>query len=443
MKDYRKILFTLGLTYLSVPSISQHRPNMVLIVADDCSYYDISCFGSKNHKTENIDALARNGIKFNRAYNSSSMSTPTRHSLYTGMFPIHNGGYANHSKVKDDVNSMPYYLRKLGYRVGLSGKWDVRPKKNFPFEDVKGFPENCVGNSGYTTDGIKGFIKRNNNQPFCLVVASTNSHFPWTSGDNSVYDREKLVLPPYFIDTPSTRENYAKYLAEVKELDRQVGDVVSVLESENKINNTLIIFVSEQGSKFAGAKWTNWSAGVKSAMIASWKGTIEPGRETDAIVQYEDILPTFIDMAGGKISDCIDGKSFLDLLKNKTDKHHKYAFHVHNNVPEGPSYPIRSISDGHYRLIWNIDYKKEYVENHLEQSDWFISWKTNNDKHNKEIMERFIHRPEYELYNIVSDPYEMNNLFGKLEYADKVKELKKELKKWMIEQNDFGLNMDK
>lgn len=443
MNESNKILAVLDIFFISIPVMSQYHPNMVLIVGDDCSFYDISCFGSKNHVTENIDALARSGIKFNRAYNSSSMSTPTRHSLYTGMFPMHHAGYANHSMVKSDVKSMPYYLSKLGYRVGLCGKWDIRPKKNFPFEDVKGFPENCVGNSEYEIDGIKEFVKRNDCQPFCLVVASINSHFPWTAGDNSVYDREKLVLPPYFIDTPSTRENYAKYLAEVKELDRQVGDVVSVLKSENKLYNTLILFVSEQGSKFAGAKWTNWSAGVRSAMIASWYGVIEPGRESNAIVQYEDILPTFIDIAGGKVPNNIDGVSFLNLLNNNTDNHHKYAYHVHNNVPEGPSYPIRSISDGHYRLIWNIDYKKEYVENHLEQSDWFISWKNDSCKYSKKIMERFIHRPEYELYDIVSDPYEMNNLFGKLEYADKVKELKKELKKWMIEQNDSGLNMDK
>lgn len=178
-------------------------------------------------------------------------------------------------------------------------------------------------------------------------------------------------------------------------------------------------------------------------MIASWKGIIDQGRETNAIVQYEDILPTFIDIAGGKVPEDIDGESFYDLLLNKTDIHHRYAYHVHNNVPEGPSYPIRSISDGNYRLIWNIDYKKEYVENHLEESDWFISWKKDINKHNQEIMERFRHRPEYELYDIVSDSYEMNNLYGKLEYSDKADELKKELEKWMKEQNDSGLDMDK
>lgn len=83
------------------------KPNILLIIADDCSYYDIGCFGAVNNKTPHIDALARQGIKFNSAYNSVSMSTPTRHCVYTGMYPMHHGGYANHSSVNADVNLFP------------------------------------------------------------------------------------------------------------------------------------------------------------------------------------------------------------------------------------------------------------------------------------------------------------------------------------------------
>lgn len=117
------------------------KPNILLIIADDCSYYDIGCFGAVNNKTPHIDALARQGIKFNSAYNSVSMSTPTRHCVYTGMYPMHHGGYANHSSVNADVKSLPTYLGNLGYRVGLAGKWHIKPLANFPFEDVPGFPK--------------------------------------------------------------------------------------------------------------------------------------------------------------------------------------------------------------------------------------------------------------------------------------------------------------
>lgn len=127
----------IGSRFAQTPS----KPNILLIIADDCSYYDIGCFGAVNNKTPHIDALARQGIKFNSAYNSVSMSTPTRHCVYTGMCPMHHGGYANHSSVNVDVKSLPTYLGNLGYRVGLAGKWHIKPLANFPFEDVPGFPK--------------------------------------------------------------------------------------------------------------------------------------------------------------------------------------------------------------------------------------------------------------------------------------------------------------
>ena len=164
------------------------KPNILLIIADDCSYYDIGCFGAVNNKTPHIDALARQGIKFNSAYNSVSMSTPTRHCVYTGMYPMHHGGYANHSSVNADVKSLPTYLGNLGYRVGLAGKWHIKPLANFPFEDVPGFPKGCTSpNTDYHTKGIEKFMERDASQPFCLVLASINSHAPWTGGDASVF----------------------------------------------------------------------------------------------------------------------------------------------------------------------------------------------------------------------------------------------------------------
>lgn len=430
---------SIGNCFAQVPA----KPNILLIVADDCSYYDIGCFGAVNNKTPNIDALARQGIKFNCAYNSVSMSTPTRHCLYTGMFPMHHGGYANHSSVNADVKSLPSYLGELGYRVGLSGKWHIKPLANFPFEDVPGFPKGCTStNTDYTTDGIKEFMGRNNSQPFCLVLASINPHAPWTGGDASVFDRKKLQLPPQFVDTEVTREYYARYLAEIGLLDQQVGDAIQILKDKDLLRNTLVIFISEQGTQFAGAKWTNWNAGVKSAMIASWKGVTQPGTETSAIIQYEDILPTFIDVAGGKAPDVIDGKSFVGVLQGKAKTHHKYAYHVHNNVPEGPAYPIRSISDGKYRLIWNLTPEATYLEKHVEKNEWYLSWKAADTEQAHKILNRWQHRPEFELYDITKDPYEFNNLADKAAYKQKKAELIQELKKWMEQQKDTGADKD-
>ena len=232
-------------------------------------------------------------------------------------------------------------------------------------------------------------------------------------------------------------------MAEVGLLDQQVGDAMQILKEKNLLQNTLVIFISEQGTQFAGAKWTNWSAGVKSAMVASWPGVIKPGTETSAIVQYEDLLPTFIDVAGGKVPDVIDGKSLVDVFQGKTKTHHKYAYHVHNNVPEGPAYPIRSISDGRYRLIWNLTPEETYVEKHIEKAEWYLSWKAQDTDQAHKIMNRYKNRPEFELYDIKKDPFEMNNLADVKKYSKKKAELTMELQKWMKQQNDTGADKDR
>lgn len=451
----KESIYALGIAALSISPLhtlsagndadnKKSLPNVLLIVADDCSYHDIECFGAVNNKTPNIDKLAKEGLKFNNAFNSATMSVPTRHSLYTGMYPIKHGGYPNHSEVKPDTKSTPHYLREYGYRVGLAGKWHVHPESCFPFEDVPGFQKNCTSKDvSYTLDGVSEFIARDKDNPFFLVLASVNSHAPWTAGDASVYKREELKLPPNFVDTKETREAYARYLAEVSVLDQEVGDIINVLKEKGQYDNTLIIFISEQGAQFAGAKWTCWNPGTKSAMIASWKGKIKAGTETDALVQYEDILPTVIDIAGGKTPAVMDGKSLKNLLSDKTKEHRNYVFSLHNNVPAGPPYPSRSVSDGTYKLIWNLRPELTFSVNAMRNAGWMLSWKDKKDEQSGFILKRFENRPEFELYNIKDDIFELNNLAANQQHTAKIKELKAELDKWMKSQGDKGAIMDK
>ena len=222
---------------------AQKRPNMVVILADDCSWYDIGCYGAVNNRTPHIDSLARAGMRFTNAWNSVSTSVPTRHCLYTGMYPIRNGGHYNLSAIREGVETMPVRLARLGYRVGLAGKWHIHPKEAFPFERVPGFAVNCLTKDpSHTMKGVEEFISRDREEPFCLVVASVNPHVPWTGGDPSKFDLGKLVLPPHFVDTPQTRKSYAAYLAEIDLLDREVGDVVRVLRERELLDDTPVSY---------------------------------------------------------------------------------------------------------------------------------------------------------------------------------------------------------
>jgi arylsulfatase A-like enzyme len=420
------------------------RPNILIIIADDCNYYNIGCYGAVNSVTPAIDRLASEGMRFTNACNSASMSAPTRHSLYTGYYPMRHGGYPNHSAIKPGIKTMPVYMTGLGYRTGLAGKWHIRPEASFPFERVSGFPENCTTrNPSHTLDGVTEFVTRDRNQPFCLALASVNPHAPWTGGDPSKYDPGQLVLPPNFVDTPETRRQWAAYLAEVDLLDEEVDEMTTILKRNGLYDNTVIFFLSEQGSQFAGAKWTNWSPGVKAAMIVRWSGHIRSGSVSDAIVQYEDILPTIVAIAGGRAGTDMDGRSMVDLLAGRTARHRDYAFSLHNNIPEGPHYPIRAIGDGRYRLLWNLTHSAAYVEKHIAAAPWYKSWEADTTAHGRYIVDRWSRRPEIELYDVEADPFEFRNLASDPAYAEVRERLHGRLKAWMKQQNDPGASADR
>ena len=141
-------------------------------------------------------------------------------------------------------------------------------------------------------------MQRDAKQPFCLVVALVEPHVPWVMGDPSQYTPAKLKLPPNIADTPRTRQDFAKYLAEITYMDGQVGEILDTLKATGEERNTLVLFTSEQGSQFPGNKWTNWNTGVHTALVARWPGQVPAGKRTDALVQYADILPTLVDAAG-------------------------------------------------------------------------------------------------------------------------------------------------
>ncbi len=346
---------------------SAEPPNVLIIMADDCTHSDLPMYGGQNAKTPNLDALASEGLIFNRAYLAEAMCQPCRAELYSGLYPMRNGCAWNHSASLPGTLSMPQHLGKLGYRVGLAGKVHVLPQVAFPFETVDGFDKSCVRKPTrpHELASTREFIGRDEG-PFCLVVALVEPHVPWVMGDASAYPPQGLKLPPNVADTEQTREAFSRYLAEITYMDSQVGELLDLLRDLGHADDTLVLFTSEQGSQFPGNKWTNWDTGVHTALIARWPGVVPAGMRTDAIVQYADVVPTLLDAAGAEIdAEVFDGTSFLAVLRGQSDTHRKYVYGVHNNVPEGPPYPVRTISNGTYRYIRNLSPDNLYIEKHL------------------------------------------------------------------------------
>ena len=450
-KMKRLILVFCTLVFLAGCSLKdQNQPNILFIMADDCTYNELGCYGGLNAYTPNIDKLAEEGLTFNRAYVSMSMCTPCRHELYTGLYPLESGCAWNKAQSAPDTKSVFHYLSDLGYSVGLAGKMHTNPPEVFPYQYVQGFEDYCVLPDEKREDvsGIKEFMSANPEKPFCLFVCSTNPHAPWTLGDPSVYPPDQLKLPPSLGDTPAVREAYSRYLAEVTYFDRQVGEILKTLEETGRMENTIIMLSTEQGWQFSGGKWTNWDLGVHTALIVKWPGMVNKGRSTEALVQYADITPTLIDIAGGKRIDYLSGTSFLDVLRAKTDKHRDFVYCMHNNIPEGRPYPIRSIISKDYHLIMNLTPDSIYFEKHIEGGahgeTWWNEWMASGDSipHNRFLVDRFHNRPALELYSVINDSLEFHNLAGLDEYRKIENYMLDELQGWMADQKDPGVPVD-
>ncbi len=431
------------------------QPNVLIIMADDCTFSDLPLYGGQNAKTPNIDRLASEGLTFNKAYLASAMCQPCRAELFSGQYPMRNGCAWNHSASRSVTTSMPQHLGKVGYRVGIAGKVHVKPQSAFPFEKVGGFDPSCVRNptNDHDLTSLEEFVTRDADSPFCLVVALVEPHVPWVMGDASQYPEKKIKLPPHIADTLRTRQDFASYLAEITYMDGQVGEILETLDKSGRSDDTLVLFTSEQGSQFPGCKWTNWDTGLHTALIARLPGVTNPGKRTDALVQYADVLPTLLDLAGSPVKNGeLDGSSFLSVIRGEEDSHREFVYGMHNNIPEGPAYPIRTITDGTWRYIRNLTPDELYIEKHLMGlqgkaalnnpywATWI--WDSHSNARTYDLVKRYMHRPAEQLYLTADDPSEMSNLAGEQQHAAVLSRLSKELDRWMAAQGDPGIAQD-
>ena len=212
-----------------------------------------------------------------------------------------------------------------------------------------------------------------------------------------------------------------------------------------------MIFLGEQGAQVPGAKWNLWNSGQKSSMLVKWPGIVKPHTETDALVQYEDITPTLVNIAGGKPIAGLDGKSFLSVLQGKEKVARKYVYGIHNNIPEGNPYAIRSIGDGRYKLLLNLTSDQKYYNRFMmdslrkdRNSIWF-SWTAQaaaGDKQAQSLINRFETRPAVEFYDTETDPFELNNLATNPAYQKQIEQYRQQLQIWMQQQGDKGAALD-
>ncbi len=416
------------------------KPNLVLFLADDCSYFDLACYGSTDSKTPNIDRFATEGVRLTKAYQAAPMCSPTRHNLFTGLWPVKTGAYPNHTMVKEETLSIVQHLRPAGYKVALIGKSHVQPGSVFLWDLYAPLTKSNDINFAAVDSFIN--VCTANHEPFCLFVTSNQPHTPWNKGNQTMFNPEKVKLPPYYVDIPETRTNFCKYLAEVNYMDQEFGTLLDKLDKKDLADKSVVVYLSEQGNSLPFAKWTCYDVGVHSACVVRWPGTIKPNTTSDALVEYVDILPTFLEIAGIKPSVPLDGKSFVPVLKGEEKEHKQYTFSLQTTrgIYSGSDYyGIRSVADKKYRYILNLTPEVAF-QNTEVVGRLFKQWqlKAQTDTLARWITNRFQHRPAVELYDLEVDKYCMNNIAGKHENNLILERMDKVLKEWMASCGDEG-----
>ncbi|MEZ6122906.1 MAG: sulfatase [Planctomycetaceae bacterium] len=425
------------------------RPNLVFVIADDCTYLDMEVYGG-HARTPNLKQLAAEGMTFSRCFQTAPMCSPTRHNIYTGIYPVKSGAWPNHTCVYPGTKSIAHFLKDGGYRVALSGKTHIAPRASFPFE----YDEEFRVASPHTVDPyptIDRLISESvtAGTPFCLFACSNEPHSPWNKGDASKYPPDSLKLPPSWVDTVETRENYSRYLAEITWFDSQCGALLTLLKKHNVADNTLVMVVSEQGSSFPFAKWTCFEPGLSSAMIVRWPGRVAAGSKSDALVEYCDVTPTFLNAAGLPIPEVMDGKSFLPVLLGKSTEHKRYTFGIHTTrgiINGSAHFGIRSCGTKTHRYIRNLNPEETFTnaatkETKGDRENIWSSWRSaaaDGDSHAQAMTAKYQHRPAEELYDVSRDPHCLNNLIDQPQLADLKNELSAELDRWMESQGDQG-----
>lgn len=447
---------------LSCAAFAAQR-NIVLIVTDDQGMV-AGCYGNSVIKTPNIDGLAADGTRFTNAFCTTSSCSPSRSVILTGLFNHANGMYGlehgeHHFRSFDNIKSLPVMLGEAGYRTARVGKYHVGPDSVYRFDQVLG------GNSRNPVDMAersRPFIEAKSNQPFFLYYAPNDPHrgeaAKWAAlKPNSFgneppgkepegvvpvhYKPEEVIVPPFLPDTPACRAELAQYYESISRVDSGVGRLIEILKKAGKFDDTLIIYMSDNGVPFPGAKTTVYEPGLNLPCIVRNPVAKKRGVVNQAFVSWVDITPTILDFAGVKSARIqkLHGRSFLPVLEQEKPVgwDEVYASHTFHEVTM--YYPMRVVRSGKYKLIWNIAYPLSFpfASDLYGSITWQDTLKHGEDYiYGKRSVSAYEHRPQFELYDLEKDPDELHNLAEDPSQHDRFAELKQKLRQFQKRTGD-------
>lgn len=442
------------------------RPNIVLILSDDHSVPHLGCYGDKVIQTPNLDRFASEGMRFDRMFTAAPQCVPSRAAIMTGRSPVAARIARFSSPLHPGVVTLPELLRQNGYFTGICRRtFHLDGPANPPAETRRIFDEHGMRtfdsrvdwldrNSprAQTVSKVNEFLdKRAGAKPFFLWISFNDPHHAWDS--NAIprpHDPTRLVLPRHMPDLPGMRQDLARYYDEISRMDGEFQSVMDVLEKRGQRDNTIVLFMGDNGHAFPHGKGSLYDPGLNVPFLVRWPGQVKAGAATPQLVSGEDVAPTLLEAAGVRAPGEMSGQSFLNLLRGRphAGRKHIYAARgVHGNSAfnektKASQFDLsRCVRTDRYKLIFNCTPSMEYAPVDSANDP---GWRQTVEAHNSgklppELSRAYFTRPRpiVELFDLDQDPSELHNLAGRPELAAIERQLKLALQEKMILDYDF------
>lgn len=463
MKLTRNLLALLLLAPLAQLTAAEQKLNVLVILSDDQSYPHVGVYGDKDVVTPNLDKFAAEGMRFDRAYATCPQCVPARASIFTGRAPVDIGMSRFSSPLPRAIKTYPEALRAAGWFTGVAGRTyhmdgasgAMPPETQAVFDKykLKTFADRLdfvkiAKDEEVALVQMREFLdKKPADKPFFLQLCSHDPHRPLTTHGAVKTDPTKITLPAHYPDTKLVREDFASYYDEIEHFDLFFGDAMAELEKRGLADNTIVLFMGDNGcSQFRG-KGTLYEFGIHVPLIVRWPGKIKAGSASADLISGEDLAPTLLEATGLPVPAEMTGKSFATLLKGQAYEPRTAVFaergaHGYDLPGNTADFDLgRVVVSKTHKLIYNALGELPYWPVDFYKMPF---WKELVEMHKAGKLDAKIEklyftptRPMFELYDLVNDPSELNNLAGNPEVAKIETQLKAQMQEWMMLQRDF------
>lgn len=431
----------------------ENRPNILLIISED-NGPELGCYGDEFAKTPNLDQLAVQGMRFETAYVTQAVCSSSRSSIFTGLYPHQNGqlGLATHQFAMFQSWPTSYsVLKQAGYRTGLIGKTHVNPES--VVEDFVDY--RAIRSSNFAKKNLSDYAAKasefmsSSDRPFFLTVNLPDAHWPL---QNQIGNRPAKILGaedvgplPYIgFDNKRLRGHLAGFYNCMSRLDECVGEILHGLEAARKSANTLVIYLGDHGAQFARGKVFVTEGGLRVPLIVRWPNHVRAGAVSNQLVSTIDLLPTLAGVACADVPPGLPGKNLIDVLVGEETSLREYLYGERNSDSADLHFPQRAVRDSRYKVIETLLPDRRDPGAHkclINGASNFRGSPTYEELRNappstRTAYDTWLEPPQFQLYDLRSDPHEFVNLADVPEMKPVLDRLVRQLRKWQLETLD-------